>query len=74
MTHKATRRSDQIVIETSTAYDTALTRGAGREAALEAAVAVYQAAYPRVGKSVSRHLAAVIAGHKHPKRARLPDA
>jgi len=74
MINKPTRRSDQIVIDTSSAYDDAIARGAGREVALEAAVAVYQLAYPRVGKSVSRHLAAVIAGHKLAKRSRLPDA
>ena len=57
MTEKPTRRSDQIVIDTSLAYDDAIARGAGREVALEAAVAVYQLAYPRIGKRVSRHLA-----------------
>jgi hypothetical protein len=74
MAKKTTRRGDQIVIDTSLAYDAALARGAGAEAALDAAAAVYQQAYPRVGRSVSRHLAAVIAGHKLAKRTRLPDA
>jgi hypothetical protein len=74
MARKTVRRSDQIVIDTSLAYDTALARGAGPEAAFDAAVSVYQQAYPRVGKSVSRHLAAVIAGHKLAKRTRLPNA
>jgi hypothetical protein len=74
MTNKIIRRADQIIIDTSSAYEAAIAEGGSREAALEAAVAVYQRAYPQMGKNVSRHLAAVITGHKLLKRTRVPDA